>query len=85
LKKEPLVERARKVFEDLRKHWNVEYDESGSIGKRYRRVDEIGAPFAVTVDFETDGVTIRERDSMKQHRVGETQLVSWFQSKLGSI
>jgi glycyl-tRNA synthetase len=84
MKKEPLVDRARKVFEDLRKRWNVEYDESGSIGKRYRRVDEIGAPFAVTVDFESDGVTIRERDSMKQHRVAEAQLVSWFQERLST-
>jgi len=82
MKKEPLVERSRKIFETLRKHWNVEYDESASIGKRYRRLDEVGAPFAVTVDFETDGVTIRERDSMKQSRVADSQLLAWFQERL---
>jgi len=82
MKKEPLIERARKIYEDLKRFWRVEYDEVGSIGKRYRRVDEIGAPFAVTVDFETDGVTVRERDSMKQHRIADSELKSFFEKEL---
>jgi len=67
-----LTEPAEKIFSDLAKCFNIEYDESGSIGKRYRRQDEIGTPFCITVDFDTlqDGaVTIRHRDSMEQERV----------------
>jgi glycyl-tRNA synthetase len=76
--KEALVSKAREVVELLRPHMFVFYDESGAIGRRYRRQDEIGTPFGVTVDFETlgekdatlrDTVTLRERDSMKQERV----------------
>lgn len=65
-------EGATKLYKDLKKNFRTEYDESGAIGKRYRRQDEIGTPFCVTYDFdtETDGcVTVRERDSMKQERV----------------
>src|SRR5690606_6972258 len=64
-----LSEGAHQVFADLAKHFNVDYDESGSIGKRYRRHDEIGTPFCITYDFEseTDGqVTVRDRDTMEQ-------------------
>ncbi len=77
--KEQLVAKAREIVDLLRPHMNVFYDETGAIGRRYRRQDEIGTPFAVTVDFETlgekepalkDTVTLRERDSMKQERVG---------------
>src|SRR5213075_589840 len=73
-----LVAKAKKIVGLLRAHMNVFYDESGAIGRRYRRQDEIGTPFGVTVDFETlgektaaltDTVTLRERDSMKQERV----------------
>ena len=56
----------------LAKDFNIEYDETGSIGKRYRRQDEIGTPFCITVDFDTENdgcVTIRHRDSMEQERV----------------
>ena len=76
--KEPLVAKAREVQQMLRPHMNVFYDEGGAIGRRYRRQDEIGTPFGVTIDFETlgekgqelrDTVTLRERDSMKQERV----------------
>ena len=76
--KEPLVAKAKEVINLLRSHMFVFYDESGAIGRRYRRQDEIGTPFGVTVDFETlgekdpaltDTVTLRERDSMKQERV----------------
>lgn len=85
MKKEPLQERSRKIFEDLRKHWRAEYDEVGSIGKRYRRVDEIGTPFAITIDFETDGVTVRNRDTMEQTRVADGQLVEFFKKELGTL
>lgn len=67
-----LGEKAEEIFKGLQNSFMCEYDESGSIGKRYRRQDEIGTPFCVTIDFETEAdgsVTIRERDSMKQERV----------------
>jgi glycyl-tRNA synthetase len=67
-----LAEPARRLATDLRRRWNVFYDEAGNIGRRYRRQDEVGTPFCVTYDFEsgTDGnVTVRERDSMKQDRI----------------
>jgi glycyl-tRNA synthetase len=76
--KEPLVTKAKEIVALLRPHMYVFYDETGAIGRRYRRQDEIGTPFGVTVDFETlgekdaalrDTVTLRERDSMKQERV----------------
>lgn len=70
--KESLVEKAEEVFDKIRKDFDSIYDETGSIGKRYRRQDEVGTPLCVTVDFdslEDDSVTIRERDSMKQIRV----------------
>lgn len=83
MKKEPLADRARRIYEDLNKLWRVDYDDSGSIGKRYRRVDEIGTPFAVTVDYEADSVTVRHRDSMQQVRVNESQLQDYLQEQLG--
>jgi glycyl-tRNA synthetase len=81
--KEPLVTKAREILNMLRPHMNVSYDEGGAFGRRYRRQDEIGTPFGVTVDFETlgekdaaltDTVTLRERDSMKQERVKISEL-----------
>ena len=80
-----LAEPATKLFQDLQKHFMVEYDESGSIGKRYRRFDEIGTPFCVTYDFdsETDGcVTVRERDSMEQERVKIEDLAAYIQERI---
>ena len=71
-RREPLVQLAREVYSDLRQCWAVSYDDAQSIGRRYRRQDEIGTPFCVTVDFESledKAVTIRERDSMNQIRV----------------
>ncbi|MFH1769848.1 MAG: glycine--tRNA ligase [Parcubacteria group bacterium] len=71
-KKEELSSVARDIASSLRKHWNVEYDETGSIGKRYRRHDEIGTVLSVTTDFQTikdSTVTIRDRDTMKQIRI----------------
>ena len=79
-----LAEPAEKIYEQLSKKYNCEYDDRGAIGKRYRREDEIGTPFCVTYDFdsETDGcVTIRERDSMQQVRVKIDELDAWFEGK----
>jgi len=78
-KKEELIGPAREVLAQIRPHFRVEYDQTGgNIGKRYRRQDEIGTPFCVTIDFETvvdRAVTIRERDSMEQARVPVGDLV----------
>ncbi len=68
-----LSPKARELATRLRRHWNVEFDDAQAIGRRYRRQDEIGTPFCITVDFDTltdDAVTVRERDSMKQDRIG---------------
>lgn len=78
-------EPATKLYRELKKHFRAEYDESGAIGKRYRRQDEIGTPFCVTYDFdtETDGcVTVRERDSMKQERVKMEELRAYLSERL---
>ena len=73
IKKPELQEIARKIEKELREDYSVQYDESGSIGKRYRRLDEAGTPFCITVDFETieddNKVTIRYRDDMSQVRI----------------
>ena len=69
----------------LSKHFMVEYDEAGSIGKRYRRQDEIGTPFCITYDFdsESDGcVTVRDRDTMQQERIAIDKLVEYVQEKI---
>ncbi|MBJ7449913.1 MAG: glycine--tRNA ligase [Parachlamydiales bacterium] len=83
MKKEVLVEKAQQVLDLLRIFGNVQYDESGAIGKRYRRHDEIGTPYCVTVDFDTiekdDTVTVRDRDTMKQERVAVKDLLNFFQ------
>lgn len=79
-----LSDSARPIFEKLRKSFPVIYDDAGSIGKRYRRQDEIGTPFCVTYDFdsETDGcVTVRFRDSMEQERVAVSELDAYFADK----
>lgn len=84
-KKEELQAGARPVFEALAPHWRVDYDETQSIGKRYRRQDEIGTPYCVTVDFdslEDKAVTIRDRDTMEQVRVPIAELEDWFAEKL---
>ncbi len=79
-----LNEGAEKVFEALSKKYNCEYDDRGNIGKRYRRQDEIGTPFCVTYDFdsEEDGaVTVRDRDSMAQERIKIADLMAYFDEK----
>ncbi len=80
-----LGEQAEMIYKQLQKKWQVEYDDAGSIGKRYRRWDEAGTPFCITVDFQTqeDGcVTIRMRDSMLQERIPVDQLNQWFEEKI---
>ncbi len=84
-KKDELAPTARNLADELRKYWAVEYDDTQSIGKRYRRQDEIGTPFCVTVDFDTlddQAVTIRERDTMTQERVALDQVSGYLGSKL---
>ena len=93
--KPELVEKARALTQDLRKHFAVFYDESGAIGRRYRRQDEVGTPFGITIDFETlegvkegplagqkDTVTLRHRDSMKQERLPISDLLPRLQTAL---
>ncbi|NYI06689.1 glycine--tRNA ligase [Allostreptomyces psammosilenae] len=80
-----LSPKARGLAADLRKHWNVEFDDAGAIGRRYRRQDEIGTPFCVTVDFDTlddNAVTVRERDSMRQERVSLDQIEGYLAGRL---
>ena len=86
-----LGEQAGKVREQLAGKFMVDYDDAGSIGKRYRRQDEIGTPYCVTVDFQTVGsdteeadhaVTIRDRDTMEQVRVPISELKAWLDKKL---
>ena len=84
--KPELVKKAKEIYEELRPLFMTEFDDNGNIGKRYRRQDEIGTPFCVTVDFDTiekdAGVTVRDRDSGKQERVGEKDLVSYLSSRI---
>ena len=84
-KKAPLLEIAEKIFSDLQKDYFTEYDTSGSIGKRYRRQDEIGTPFCATIDFEScedNQLTVRERDSMKQQRIPIESLKQFLKDNL---
>ena len=83
--------KAQELFSDLAKHFMVDYDESGSIGKRYRRQDEIGTPLCITVDFQTVGddkveadncVTIRDRDTMEQVRLPISELKDYIAKKV---
>ncbi|MBS0626035.1 MAG: glycine--tRNA ligase [Verrucomicrobia bacterium] len=85
MKKEPLADKATQIFTQLKAFWACEYDESGAIGKRYRRQDELGTPYCITVDFDTlenDTVTLRDRDSMKQERVPVKELLLILSEKL---
>lgn len=84
MKKDGLAEKGKELFKDLLKDFRVEYDDAGSIGKRYRREDEIGTPFCVTVDYDTfedNAVTVRDRDSMTQERVKIDELKEYLQKK----
>jgi glycyl-tRNA synthetase len=82
---EQLSPLARSLAEDLRKYWNIDFDDAGAIGRRYRRQDEIGTPFAVTVDFDSlddNAVTVRERDTMAQERVSLDRLKGYLAEQL---
>ena len=88
-----LGDKAKELYAMLSKHFMVDYDETGAIGKRYRRQDEIGTPLCITVDFETvegdpsndmqkDTVTVRDRDTMQQIRLPIDQLVPYIEKKI---
>lgn len=80
-----LGDKAKEVFALLSKEFMCDYDEAGSIGKRYRRQDEIGTPYCVTIDFETlenGTVTIRDRDSMEQIRINISELANYVNEKI---
>ena len=87
--KPELMERAQKLHAKLRRRWNVFFDAAGAIGRRYRRQDEIGTPFGITVDFQTaegDGtVTLRDRDTTKQVRMSEDELVKYLSEQIDGI
>ena len=85
-KKGELLKISTEIFETLKMNYLVQFDETGSIGKRYRRQDEIGTPYCVTVDFETindSAATVRDRDTMKQERVKIEGLGNYLKGKLG--
>ncbi len=80
-----LAEAAHRITADLRRRWHTEFDVSGSIGRRYRRQDEIGTPYCVTYDPESEQdqkVTVRDRDSMQQERIAADQLESYLSERL---
>ena len=86
-----LSDKAREIQAELSKEWMLDFDDTGSIGKRYRREDEIGTPYCITVDFDTVGdadkagdncVTVRDRDTMEQVRLPIDQLKSYLAEKL---
>ncbi len=83
--KDGMPELARRIFDDLRGHFNAFYDDSGSIGRRYRRQDEAGTPFGITVDGQSIGdgtVTVRDRDTLQQERVAAERLGTFLAEKL---
>ncbi len=84
VKKEKLISLAKEIYYSLKNYWMVYYDEVGSIGRRYRRQDEIGTPYCLTVDFdslEDKKVTVRDRDSMEQERINISELIDYFKDK----
>ena len=86
VKKDGMPETARKIYDDLKSHFNCFYDQKGAVGRRYRRQDEAGTPFCVTIDGQTkedDTVTIRDRDSMEQTRVSLDKVKTYLREKLG--
>lgn len=93
LKNKPeLVAKAREVYDTLKREWQCEFDDNGNVGKRYRRQDEIGTPYCVTIDFDTlgqgedatlkDTVTVRDRDTMEQTRIAVNDLQKYFSENL---
>ncbi len=87
LKNKPeLVAKAQEIFDSLKNEFKCEFDDNGNVGKRYRRQDEIGTPYCITIDFESledEAVTVRDRDSMKQERINIKDLKNWLKEKLG--
>jgi len=86
LKNKPeLVSKAKEVFDMLKKDFTCEFDDNGNVGKRYRRQDEIGTPFCITIDFDTiekdNTVTVRDRDTMQQERISIDNLLEYFKVK----
>ena len=85
--KEGMPEMAEKIFFELKKRWNCFFDDKGAVGRRYRRQDEIGTPYCITVDGESlkdNAVTVRERDSMAQTRVSVDKLVEHLSQTLST-
>lgn len=84
--KPEIYERAENLYKKLRRRWNIFFDASGAIGRRYRRQDEIGTPFGITIDFQTiegDGtVTVRDRDTTQQIRMSEPELIAYLSEKI---
>jgi glycyl-tRNA synthetase len=81
-----LVERAQEIYKLMQKRWNVIYDQSGAIGRRYRRIDEAGVPFGITIDFDTiegDGtVTVRNRDTTEQERLSVEEAIAMIEGEI---
>jgi glycyl-tRNA synthetase len=80
-----LSPKARDLAKTLRTRWNTDFDDAGAIGRRYRRQDEIGTPYCITVDFDTlqdNAVTVRDRDSMKQERVSLDRVEQYLLERL---
>jgi len=83
--KEELQKKAREIFDELKAKFMCEYDDNGNVGKRYRRQDEIGTPYCITIDFDTiedNTVTVRDRDSMKQERIEISKLIDFLNKNL---
>ena len=82
------MERAQEIYKIMQRRWNVIYDQSGAIGRRYRRQDAIGTPFCLTVDFDTlenGTVTLRDRDTLKQERLTVAQVEDIVRSKVSLV
>jgi glycyl-tRNA synthetase len=86
LKNKPeLVEKAKAIYKSLQRRWNVFYDETGAIGRRYRRMDEVGTPFGITVDFDTlekGTVTLRDRDTTQQIRIAVEEIIPYLEARI---
>jgi glycyl-tRNA synthetase len=85
VRKDGMPERADKLYRELKKRWNVFYDDTAAIGKRYRRMDEVGTPYCFTIDGETatsGTVTVRDRDKMTQERIADTQVAAYLAERL---
>ncbi|MFW6270699.1 MAG: His/Gly/Thr/Pro-type tRNA ligase C-terminal domain-containing protein, partial [Bacillota bacterium] len=85
IKKQPLIDLANAIYEEIKSDFNTKYDESGSIGKRYRRQDEIGTPYCITVDFdslEDEKVTISDRNTAEQDRVSITKINEYLKKRI---